>query len=359
MGNTSGSTNNYSTPGLEIAVFIIVIAGVMAASSVITPLLLALFISIICSGPISWLRKKKIPQGLAISIVFIGILAIFWGFGEIIGSSLSSFSDESAQYEENLKEMGNTITNFLNNKGIHISTEEISKNIDPSKVMSLTSNILGQLGGIMSNALTIIFLALFLLLEMDSIGLKAKAIAKSTKYTLSYLNTIGDNIRHYLSIKTVTSLATGILIWIGLAIIGVEHAIIWALIAFLLNFIPTIGSIIAAIPAVLFALMQLGFGGVIWTGIVFIAVNMIIGNIVEPKLMGKGLGLSTFVVFAGLLFWGFVLGTVGMFLSVPLTMSIKIMLEQSPNTKWLAILLGTEEDATNELNDKDLLTESQ
>ncbi len=156
---------------------------------------------------------------------------------------------------------------------------------------------------------------------------------------------IGDSIRHYLSIKTVTSLLTGVLIWICLAIIGLDYAIIWALIAFLLNYIPNIGSIIAAVPAVLFALIQLGFGGVIWTTGAFVAVNMIIGNAVEPKMMGQGLGLSTFVVFLSLLFWGFVLGTVGMFLSVPLTMTIKIMLEQNPNTKWIAILLGTQNEA--------------
>ncbi len=345
---------NITVPGLSIAIFIIVIAGVMASSSVVIPFLLALFISIICTSPIIWLRKKKVPNGLAISIVFIGIVAIFWGFGEIIGSSLSSFSEESAQYEDNLKDIGDSVFKFLDKKGLNISTEELSKSINPSKVMSFTSNLLGQLGNVMGNAMTIFFLALFLLLEIDSIGLKAKAIAKSSKLTFSFMETIGENIKHYLSIKTVTSLATGALIWIGLSIVGVEHAIIWALIAFLLNYIPTIGSIIAAVPAVLFALVQLGFGGVVWTGVIFLVVNMVIGSIVEPKLMGKGLGLSTFIVFFGLIFWGFVLGTVGMFLSVPLTMSIKIMLEQNPKTKWLAVILGTEEDANKILKDPSL-----
>ena len=148
----------------------------------------------------------------------------------------------------------------------------------------------------------------------------------------------------------MTSLLTGTLIWISLAIIGVDYAIIWALIAFLFNYIPNIGSIIAAVPAVLFASVQLGFGGVIWTTGIFVAVNMIIGNMVEPKMMGKGMGLSTFIVFVSLIFWGFVLGTVGMFLSVPLTMAIKIMLEQNPKTAWMAILLGTREEALSILD---------
>jgi predicted PurR-regulated permease PerM len=130
-----------------------------------------------------------------------------------------------------------------------------------------------------------------------------------------------------------------------LAIIGLDYAILWGLIAFLLNFIPNIGSIFAAIPAVLFAVIQLGFGGALWTILIFVIVNVVIGNVVEPKMMGKGMGLSTFVVFLALIFWGFVLGTVGMFLSVPLTMAIKIMLEQNPKTRGIAIALGTQEEA--------------
>jgi len=126
---------------------------------------------------------------------------------------------------------------------------------------------------------------------------------------------------------------------------GVDYAILWALIAFLLNYIPTFGSIIAAVPAILFSLIQFGAGGALGVSIIFIAVNVIIGNVVEPKMMGKGLGLSTFVVFFSLLFWGFILGTVGMFLSVPITMAIKIMLEQSPKTNGIAIFLGTQEEA--------------
>ena len=135
-----------------------------------------------------------------------------------------------------------------------------------------------------------------------------------------------------------------------MVIIGVDYAIIWALIAFLLDYIPNIGSVIAAFPALLFSLIHLGVGGALWTGIAFITVNLLIGNVLEPKMMGKGLGLSTFVVLLSLLFWGFILGTVGMFLSIPLTISIKIMLEQHPNTKWMAVILGTQKEAEIALN---------
>lgn len=345
-------SNTPRIPGvLIIAAFIIIIAVVMQAENIVNPILMSLFISIVCAQPIIWLKRKKVPMTLAITIVFVGITGIFLGFGELIATSLSSFSEDAPKYEENLREMGTSLNQFLQEKGINISTDKMSKLLEPTKVMGVTANILGQLGGFMGNALTIFFLALFLLMEMDSIPVKTRAILKNSTKSLNFFITIGASIRHYLSIKTATSLLTGVCIWICLSILGVDYAIIWALIAFLLNFIPNIGSILAAFPAILFALVQLGAGGAFWTMIIFVGVNMIVGNIVEPKVMGKGLGLSTYVVFVSLIFWGFVLGIVGMFLSVPLTMAIKIILEQDPNTKWISIALGTEAEAKAILNE--------
>ena len=327
-----------------VASFVIVIAGLMQAISIVNPILMALFISIICAQPISWLQKKKVPQTLAVFIVLFLIVAVFIGFSELIGSSLSSFSENVTVYEDNLRVMGKSVVEFTNSFGLNISFTKVSNMFDVSKVMNVTAGLLGQLGSFMGNALTIFFLALFLLFELDTLEIKSKIVFKESK-TSNYIFSIFKSIRHYLSIKTVTSLITGAFVWIALEIIGLDYAIIWGLIAFLLNYIPNIGSIVAAIPALLFALIQLGFGGVLWTGIVFVAVNMIVGNIIEPKMMGKGLGLSTYVVFVSLLVWGFILGTVGMFLSVPLTMAIKIMLEQNKQTEWIAILLGSGEEA--------------
>lgn len=341
-----------SLPVISIfASLVIIIAGIMYAQSFVNSMLLAIFISIVCAQPIIWMKKRKVPSGLAILIVLLGIVLIFIGFADIIGNSASSFSADAPIYEQRLEQIWMSVIQFFNERGIEISGDKLSGIIAPGKVMGYTAGALGQLGGVMSNTFTIFFLMLFLLMELDSFAIKSRAIASNTNVSVDYLNTIGKSIRHYLSIKTVTSLLTGLVIWIGLLIIGVDYAIIWALIAFLLNFIPNIGSILAALPAVLFSLIQLGTGGAFWTIIIFLGVNLIIGNLVEPKMMGKGLGLSTFVVFVALIFWGFVLGTVGMFLSVPLTMSIKIMLEQKDSTKWIAVLLGTGEDAKSMLRE--------
>lgn len=337
--------NNKIPTAVIIAAFVIIMTGIIFAQSVINPFLMAVFISIIVLRPIRWLQSKKVPQSIAILIIFVFIVALFFGFGQLISTSLSSFSHDVPKYQQSFNKVEVNIVQYFSEKGINISTNNLLDIFDTSKVMGITTTLLGGLGGIMGKTITIFILMLFLLFEKNSLGLKIKAIAINTKISLTYLRTIGNNIRHYLTIKTMTSLLTGVLIWVFLKIIDLDYALLWGLIAFLLNYIPSIGSIIAAFPAVLFALVDLEIGGVIWTIIIFVVVNVGVGSIIEPKVMGKGMGLSTFIVFAGLIFWGFLLGVTGMFLSVPLTMTIKIILEQNEKTKWIAVILGTKDDA--------------
>ena len=326
------------------AAIIIILAGLMQAQSIVIPILLSLFISIVCTQPILWLSKRKVPFTVAVFIVLIGILLIFTLIGSLIGESLSEFAKDAPKYEESLKNIFNDLMIQLNQRGIQFKSDQFLQILDPKKILNFSANMVGQLGGIMSNSFLIMLITIFILLEMNGFVLKTKVIELKHGNSLKFLNKIGQSIRNYLSIKTIVSLLTGILITIYLYIIGVDYAILWGTIAFMLNYIPNIGSIIAAVPTMLLALVQLGVGGMIWTGIGYLAVNMIVGNIIEPKVMGKGLGLSTLVVFLSLVFWGFIFGPVGMFLSVPLTMTIKIMLEANKDTGWVAVLLGTEEE---------------
>jgi predicted PurR-regulated permease PerM len=196
-------------------------------------------------------------------------------------------------------------------------------------------------------------------MEFGSFSVKAKAILRGSDISIAYFSTIIRNLRNYLWIKTLIGLSVGILIYFALLIIGVDYPLLWALIAFLLNYIPNIGSIIASIPAVLFALVQLGLGGALWTLVTFILIHNVIGNFLEPRIMGKGLGLSTLVVFLSLLFWGFMFGIVGMILSVPITMTIKIILEQNEKTHWIAILLGTPAEAKIYLDHEEPVNKQQ
>jgi len=346
--------NNVRTSAVvNIAAILIIIAAAMAARSIITPFLMAIFFSIIMAQPIYWLEKHKIPQGVGIFLVFGLVLLVVFGFGGIISESFSTFSQDAPAYGAKLNDMGLGLIGYLNDHGFNISKDQLTSLLDPSKIMSYTAGILSELGSLMGNMALIVFTVIFLLLELNSFNLKVKAIVKGNVNSIAYLTRIGKSIRHYLAIKTMVSLLTGLLVYIGLLIVGIDYAILWALIAFLLNYIPNFGSIIAGIPAVLFALVQLGPTGFFWAAIVYVVVNMTIGNIVEPKMMGHGMGLSTLIVFISLIFWGFVLGTVGMFLSVPLTMTLKIMFEQNKRMNWMAIILGTQDDAISILNEHD------
>jgi AI-2 transport protein TqsA len=337
VGSMEGS------PLVNSAALIIIITGVIYAKSIITPFLLALFISIICEQPISWLEKKRVPRWLALIIVVFGLIFLFSGLGFLIGGTISSFSGNLSEYQSTLTGISNSFIEFLSKKGINIPQDQLFNLIQPAKILEFTASALNKLVNMMGNTFLIFLIILFTLMEFGSFSVKAILIGSDKSG--SYFSTILQNIRHYLGIKTLICLLTGILIYIALLIIGVQYPLLWALIAALMNYIPNIGSIIAGVPAVLFALVQLGLGGALWTLGSFMVVNNVLGNFLEPRIMGKSLGLSTLVVFLSLLFWGFILGPVGMFLSVPFTMIIKIILEHNENTKWFAILLGTPAEA--------------
>ena len=341
------------SPLVKIAALIIIFGGAIYAKSIITPFLLAVFISIICEQPISWLEKRRMPRWLALIIVIFGLIFLFSGFAFLIGDTVSSFSGNLSQYESKLKSISDSFIQFLNDKGIKIPQDQIFNLVQPAKILEFTAGALNKLINMMGNTFLIFLIILFTLMEFGSFSVKARAILIGSDKSISYFSTILQNIRHYLGIKTLICLLTGILIYMALLIIGVDYPLLWALIAGLMNYIPNIGSIIAAVPAVLFALIQLGLGGAVWTLGSFMLVNNVLGNFVEPRIMGKGLGLSTLVVFLSLIFWGFLFGTVGMFLSVPFTMTIKIILEQNEKTKWLAIILGTPDEAKTYLQQEE------
>jgi AI-2 transport protein TqsA len=329
---------------LIIAAIIIIIAGIMAAETFVLPIILALFISVICAQPILWLNKKKVPYSIAMLVVLLSVVSFFVLFGGIIGNSITRFTRDAPKYEEKLQKISVSAIDQLNVFGANIDRQQLFEMFDLKRILSFTASAIGEIGKIMSDSFIIMLITIFMLLEAKSFIRKADVIEKMYGNSLQYFDKIGNSIRNYLSIKTVISFATGLFIWLWLLVLGVDYAVLWGVIAFLLNYIPNIGSIIAAVPTMLLALVQLGVGSMIWTGVGYLAVNLIMGNIIEPRVMGKGLGLSTLVVFLSLIVWGFILGTVGMFLSVPLTMAIKIMLEQNEKTKWIALLLGTEQE---------------
>ena len=197
-----------------------------------------------------------------------------------------------------------------------------------------------------------IFLTFFFILsEAAGFPCKLRAIQGNQSLALEKYGEIARGVNRYLGIKTLTSLLTGATVALALSLQGLDYAIMWGVVAFFFNFIPNIGSIIAAIPAVLLSLVQLGGGAALVTGGIYFFVNIVIGSIIAPRVMGKGVGLSVLVVFLSLAFWGWVLGPVGMLLSVPLTMAVRIALEGTDNTRWLAILLASNREISRREKD--------
>jgi predicted PurR-regulated permease PerM len=197
-----------------------------------------------------------------------------------------------------------------------------------------------SLAELATNALLVFLTMIFLLFEASGFTEKLRRAFGFGDEASGALYAALQRIQKYLVIKTGVSLVTGLLIAVGLAILQVKFAILLGLLAFLLNYIPNLGSIIAAVPAVVMALVDEDPFTALLTAALFLVVNISIGNVIEPNLMGRRMGLSTLVVFLSLLFWGWVWGPVGMLLSVPLTMTLKILLENVEDFRWVAILMS-------------------
>ena len=224
------------------------------------------------------------------------------------------------------------------------ASSSLLEHFNPAMAMQLVANTLKGFGNVLTNSFLILLTVVFILFEASSFPSKLRHISADADATFSRFEQFSDKVKRYIGIKVGSSLLTSLLVGICLWLIGVDFVLLWSTLAFLLNFVPNIGSIIAAIPAILLALVQLGSGGAALTAAAYVAINMLVGNIIEPRFMGRGLGLSTLVVFLSLVFWGWLLGPVGMLLSVPLTITIKMAFESYPDTHWLAILLGSEQE---------------
>jgi predicted PurR-regulated permease PerM len=327
---------------LLLACFVVIIAGMKAASAIMVPFLLSIFIGVMCSSPYSWMKRKGVPSFLAIICIIGCIVGVLFGLGAYIGASASDFLMETPRYQARIQEQLIHLIIWLGRHGIFISERVVTDFFDPASVMQIIANILSGLGGVLTNTVLILFTVVFILLESSTFLVKIKAAFSISSHTLEAFDFVFLCVGKYLAIKTWISLATGICVTLWLMIIGVNYPVLWGLVAFLLHYIPNIGSLIAAVPAILLAVVDSGLATAGLATVGYVVVNLVCGNILEPIFMGRGLSLSTLVVFLSLIFWGWVLGPVGMLLSAPLTMIFKIACESFPSTRWVAILLDSE-----------------
>jgi predicted PurR-regulated permease PerM len=336
MEKSTAKSGAMTTAVVTLAALAVLFA-MREAQAIVVPILMAFFLAVVAESPVAWLEKRRLSRVPAILLVVAGIAVALFMIGILVGTSVQDLGERAPEYQQRIRDQVDSL--LAGTEGTDIGTDlaDILNKISPDTSLSLASALLTGVSDLFSKAFLIIFMMIFMLLEIPTFVAKLTTLGGSKGTWVS----IADSVRGYLGIKTLTSLATGVLVGIMLALLRVDFAVLWGLLAFLLNFVPNIGSILAAVPAVLLALLVNGLTSAIVVAAGYVFINTVIGNVIEPRIMGQGLGLSTLVVFLSLILWGWVLGPVGMLLSVPLTTTLKIALETRDDTRALGVLLGS------------------
>ena len=328
---------------VSIAAFVIFIAGLRAAANIIVPFLLAVFLAVITSPLMIQLRKHGVRPPFAVVTILMMVMGVMWVLVRVAGASIRQFADNAPRYQFELRLITRDWVAWLQEKGIEADPETINAFFNPANAMGTIINYLTYfLRGMLTNTFLILITVLFLLLELAGLPQKLRMAFGSEHPSINGWERFTAALNRYLAIKSVISLFTGISAYILVRVADIDFALLWGILAFMLNYVPNIGSILAAIPPVMLAMVLHDTPRALWVLFGYLCINITFGNLIEPRVMGKGLGLSTLIVWLSLVFWGWVFGPVGMLLSVPLTLVVKIAMESRQETMWLAILLGSD-----------------
>lgn len=345
---------------LNGACLVIVVAGLREASGLFLPFAIALFLSILSMPVLTKIRSKAlVPDFLAVLMTLSLIGAIFSG---LILLGVRAVSDLQMYLPGYRDSISNLYTVWIEGLSIRFGFpihEYLTGDIfDPGVAVDFFGRTAASIVGFLANIFLVLLITGFILAEATIFPPKFRAISiirrgmsgggeiGNESPGRSRLTKIAGEVQDYLAIKTLISLATGLLIGLTTWWLDLDFPVLLGLIGFAMNYIPTVGSILAAIPAILLSLVQFGtltnFGLVVLS---YFLINVAFGNLVEPHLLGRRLGLSTLVVVLSLLVWAWIWGPVGALLAVPLTMVVKIMLENTEDLRWVAILLDKSPDA--------------
>lgn len=327
---------------LVLASLVVVVAGMRAAGDLLEPFLVAIFLSIFCAPGVTWLRQRGWPEALAVLAVMVLLLVVMVAAAAGLGASINGFVKQVPQYQAALTERVGGALAALQALGLDLDQQALRSHLDPGAVMNLAGQVLSRFGSALGNILLVLLTVAFILLEAARFPAKLHVALGDAGQGLAVFQRFSEGVKQYLTIKSLISLITGSLVVAMLMALDVDYPFLWGTLAFLFNYIPNIGSFLAAIPACLLAFVIHGTGVALVAAAGYTIINTLMGNIIEPRLMGRTLGLSTLVVFMSLVFWGWVLGPVGMVLSVPLTMILRIALESREESRWIAVLLGPE-----------------
>lgn len=323
---------------------VVIAAGIKLASPLLSQLVLAAFLATVTAPLVLGLRRRGVPVALAIAAGVLVDVALVASLITFVAGSVTAFSQRLPMYEERMSTLGTHVSDWLLSHGVDVSLAALREVVDPGVLVGMARSVVQSVAELLSRILIMLLMVAFMLIE--AVGIERKLVrVVEDRADLSDLRDGVGHVHKYLYVKSGTSAMTGALVAAWCWVCGVDLPLLWGLLAFLLNYIPNIGSIIAAVPPVLLALVQHGVGAALAVAAGYLAVNFTIGNMLEPRWMGRALGLSSLVVFLSMLVWGWLLGPVGALFSAPLTMMLKHWLEHTTDLAWVAVLLSPTEEA--------------
>jgi predicted PurR-regulated permease PerM len=335
---------------LLLAIITVVAVGFVlkAAQSVILPLVLAWLLYFIFAPVVRMLTRRKIPTPLSTAFVLALFIGVCFAGAMFINGRIMNFIAAYPRYQVRFDELLQTLVQTFD------VPRSVFGQIDLGSIVGrYVLSLSGFFVSFVSNLVLVAIFLVFLLLGSPYFGVKIRLSfsERNARKVLHVMNSIALQIGRYLTLQTLISLATGFLVWFALDRIGVDFPVTWGALAFVLNFIPTIGSVIASIPPILLALVQFqpDFGPVVVTAIALLVIQQTMGNIVAPKVMGDQLNLSPVVIMASLLFWGWLWGPTGAILSVPIASSIKIICDNVEKLKVIGIMMESSKSCEKRL----------
>jgi len=330
---------------------IVAFAALKQANHIVNIILLAAFLTAVSMAPLNWLKKKGVNKAVANILVILIVIGIVGLISLVIGTSASNFSEKLPVYELKFEEAWNGIMATLQGYGFVDKNVEVKDSFNTGNLLPMAAPLASGFGSFISGALIVFLFFVFMMMESEMFIKKLSFVSKDSSKEAEL---VVHKLRNYFGIKTLTSLVTGLVIGVMLYILDIDFPVLWGFLAFLLNYIPSIGSFIAAIPAVLIAIIMHGPGMALIVMAAYLVINTIIGNVIEPQLMGKNLGISPLIVFFSMIFFGYILGPVGMLIATPLTIIIKIIFDSRDVTRNMGVMLGDgrELDSSNHSSKK-------
>lgn len=329
---------------LSLAAGVIVIGGLKAVPDIVGPIFLALVLTITVDPVRGWMMRHGAPRWLATLAVMIGVYAILIGLVVSTVIGIARFATLMPQYSDEIQQNLAGLTNWLAGFGINMAdVQSMIGNVDSSTIVGVVRSLLTVVVNVMTSLLFIITLLIFMALDGAVFRERMVRVRAGREPALSALGRFAMGTRKYFGVATVFGGIVAVLDWVALLIIGVPAAGLWALLAFVTNYIPNIGFIIGLIPPALLALLTGGVGPMIAVLVAYSALNFVIQSVLQPKFVGDAVGLTTTMSFLSLIIWSYVLGPLGAILAIPASLFVKALLvDIDPEARWLQLFLGDE-----------------